>query len=96
VSAEHELKTWPDFFQAIERGEKTFEVRKNDRGFQKGDVLRLREWDPRKRTVSLSGPGDYTGNAFSVRVTYVLHGEAFGVMDGFAVLGIKRMKGPKP
>jgi len=26
---EHELKTWPEFFRAIESGHKTFEVRKN-------------------------------------------------------------------
>jgi hypothetical protein len=87
----HALKTWPDFFQAIDSGAKTFEVRRNDRGYQKGDVLYLREYDPSK-TPSLA----YTGNALHVRVTYVLSGEAFGIKDGFVVMGIKRMKGPPP
>lgn len=45
----HDLKCWPEFFDAIARGEKTFEVRKNDRGFQKGDRLRLLKYDPNRR-----------------------------------------------
>lgn len=38
---EHVLKTLPDYFDAVARGEKTFEVRRDDRGFQKGDILVL-------------------------------------------------------
>ena len=43
----HELKCWPAFFDAVARGEKTFEIRKDDRGFQRGDRLRLLKYDPR-------------------------------------------------
>ena len=43
---QHELKIWPQFFQAVIDEEKTFEVRKDDRGFRKDDQLLLREWDP--------------------------------------------------
>jgi len=42
----HELKTWPGYFERIVNGSKTFEIRRNDRGFQAGDVLRLREYEP--------------------------------------------------
>lgn len=42
----HELKVWPDYFARLADGSKTFEVRKDDRGFQAGDELLLREWDP--------------------------------------------------
>ena len=42
----HELKIWPQYFQAVLTGEKTFELRINDRGFQKGDLVILKEWDP--------------------------------------------------
>lgn len=31
----HYLKIWPDYFDLIYRGEKTFELRKNDRDFKK-------------------------------------------------------------
>lgn len=77
---EHELKCWPDFFQAIVDGDKTFEVRRNDRGFQAGDVLRLREHDPKKVSHN------YTGAETHKRVTYVLSG--WGIEPGFVVMGL--------
>ena len=42
----HELKTWPNEFQAIWDGKKAFEVRPNDRNYQVQDSLLLREWVP--------------------------------------------------
>lgn len=42
----HPLKTWPNFFELIESGVKTFELRKNDRNYRAGDILFLQEWDP--------------------------------------------------
>lgn len=44
----HDLKTAPVYFERVVSGEKTFEVRKDDRGFQSGDTLILREWDEEK------------------------------------------------
>jgi ribosomal protein L37E len=41
----HSLKTWPEYFEAQRAGRKTFELRRNDRNFQVGDLLVLREWD---------------------------------------------------
>ena len=41
----HELKTYPKYFQETIEGNKPFEIRKNDRNFQVGDVLILKEWD---------------------------------------------------
>jgi hypothetical protein len=45
-----DLKTWPEYFAAIESGSKTFEVRKNDRNYKPGIALCLREWVPDKET----------------------------------------------
>ena len=42
----HILDTWPEYFQAIWTGVKTFEARKNDRDFSVGDYLWLKEYDP--------------------------------------------------
>jgi len=46
----HELKIWPQYYQAVKDGSKTFEVRKNDRGFQKDDLIVLREFNPNEST----------------------------------------------
>ena len=41
----HDLKILPAYFDAVDEGIKRFEIRKNDRNFHVGDVLRLNEWD---------------------------------------------------
>jgi len=43
---EHDLKTWPKPFQLVWRGEKLYELRRNDRKFQVGDGVFLHEWTP--------------------------------------------------
>src|SRR5215475_5366573 len=42
----HRLKTWPEYFDAIECGDKNFEVRRNDRDFRAGDRVELVWYDP--------------------------------------------------
>ena len=64
----HELKTWPNFFKAIEEGSKNFEVRFDDRGFAVGDTLILKEFDP----AAAIGFRE-TGRKLGRRVTYILH-----------------------
>ena len=54
---EHSLKTWPGFFAGLVDGTKTAEVRFNDRNYQVGDRLVLREYDP--RTEEYSGRVEY-------------------------------------
>jgi len=79
---EHTLKIWPEYFQDIWSGKKTFEVRKNDRDFKKFDVLILKEWD--------FETNKYTGSYIYVDVVYVLHGGQFGIKKGYCVMGIKK------
>jgi hypothetical protein len=39
----HYLKTETQYWQAVEKGEKKFELRKNDRDYRVGDYLHLEE-----------------------------------------------------
>lgn len=95
-STTHDLKCWPEFFDAIVDGRKTFEVRKNDRGYQTGDTLLLRKWDPHAATLHWVGrdnkPVVHQEHAASVtmRVTYVLSG--MGIEHGYVVMGIERVE----
>lgn len=76
----HELKTWKIFFEEVVSGRKIFEVRKNDRDFQIGDMLILKEWDSQKQ--------EYTGRKIARVVMYILQGGQFGIEDGFIVMSI--------
>lgn len=48
----HELKIWPQFYCRVADGSKTFEIRNNDRAFQSGDTVILKEWDPSPANVA--------------------------------------------
>lgn len=83
--AEHDLKVWPEYFDAIAAGLKPFEIRKNDRGYRVGDCLRLREYAP--------GPDEYTGRELRKMVVYMLNGDdpagyAFGIRTGFVAMAL--------
>jgi len=81
--AVHRLKTWPQFFQDVSDGVKTFELRKDDRGFSVGDVLILMEFDPYKKG------GCYSGRAISRLVMYKLDAASFsGIEKGYCILGL--------
>lgn len=75
----HELKTVQPFFNQVAEGKKKFELRKNDRYFQRGDILVLREWS--------NSVGAYMGNEVVVRVTTVLD-QFVGLQQGYCILSI--------
>lgn len=75
----HRLKTWPEYFEAVVAGTKTFEIRKNDRDFKVGDTLILCEWDIVSEV--------HTGRRVDVRVTYLTN---FGQPLGQVVMAIER------
>lgn len=58
-----EKKVWPEYFREIADGKKTFELRLNDFEVSEGDVLVLREWDPKTK--------DYTGRQVERTVGFV-------------------------
>jgi hypothetical protein len=82
--ANHELKTWPMYFEAVLSGHKRFEIRRHDRDFKVGDVLLLNEYDP---------SNGYTGRSFRTIVTYIT---AFpdGLRDGYVCMGIAALEAP--
>lgn len=84
AAREHELKIWPQYFQAILDGRKAFEIRKNDRGFFEGDILWLREFDP--------STGLYSGREMKKRVSYILLGPAWGLPEDMAILSIQAVE----
>lgn len=58
-----EKKVWPEYFQKIIAGVKTYELRLADFECKPGDVLVLKEWDPKTK--------EYTGRVIEKTVTYV-------------------------
>lgn len=60
----HNLKIWPEYYKEVIEGRKKAEVRVNDRNFQVGDTLVLKEYNH---------IGDhYTGNLATVNITHIL------------------------
>lgn len=74
----HHLKVHPQFYGALRRGDKTFEIRFNDRDFHTGDVLILEEFDPSDE--------QYTGQCVVRQVTYITD---FKQEPKYIVMGIK-------
>lgn len=77
---QHELKIWPENFQALVQGLQPFQLRKNDRGFAVDDILILKEWDPETE--------EHTGNAMRVRVTYIMQG-VFGLPADLCIMTVR-------
>ena len=91
----HELKTWPSQFRSLQTGAKLAEFRKNDRDFQVGDELVLREWIPGHAESEHYNdedphPGRYTGDLLRARVTHAVYGTEtpFGIPPGYVMLSI--------
>lgn len=73
----HELKIEESYFEAVQSGDKTFEIRYNDRGFQKGDIVVLEE---------VSGHScNYTGRKLTRQISYVSN---YSQKDNWVVFGI--------
>lgn len=88
MSETHELKCWPEFYDAIADGSKPFDLRKNDRKFKVGDLLILRRFNDRTAR--------YTGEQVKRRITYVMDGVGggcitplMGLARGYCILGLE-------
>ena len=64
----HELKCHPKHFQPAWVGDKTFEIRLNDRNFHERDEIVLREWEPGDTPIDV---GEYTGREIEGVIEYL-------------------------
>jgi len=83
---EHTLKILIEFADAVLAGEKNFEIRENDRGYQKGDLVKFIVVDSRGYGINhpLNIWRDHT-----FKITYVMNG--WGLKNGFVVFGIQEV-----
>lgn len=87
----HELKTWPEYFEYLWDGSKTFEVRIDDREYDLHDHLHLREWVP--------GDDRYTGRELISKVIYIMDGKEgapMGLERGYVVMALERVMWSNP
>lgn len=79
----HKIKLRLEFCDAVLNREKTFEVRKNDRGYQKGDHIKF-------LPISVGvfeNPVHHEIESHEYKITYVLSG--WGINEGYVILAIK-------
>jgi hypothetical protein len=81
------VKSWPAFFAAIEAGERTHELRRNDRNYAVGDILVLSEFDVERDA--------YTGRSLRALITSMTSDEVpcaesgAGLSPGYCILSIR-------
>ena len=71
----HQIRLGESFFEDACSNAKSFELRKNDRGYKKGDILELMEF----------ADGRNTGRMVRKLVTYILE-DYTGLEDGFCIM----------
>lgn len=76
----HQIRLAKIYFDDVANGIKTFELRKNDRGYKVGDILEMMEF----------ADGKNTGRTVKVKVTYMLE-DYTGIEDGYCIMGTKVM-----
>lgn len=80
----HEIKLDIQFCDLVNDGVKTFEVRRNDRNYQKGDLVRF------KPTGVCFQPVEHPIKNKVYEITYILYG--WGLQDGFCAFAIKERR----
>lgn len=87
----HELKILPKYFKDVVEGNKTFEIRKDDRDYKVGDILILKEYDlSNLRKITEGNYTHYTCKKIVKKISYVLKDiPEFGLKEGYVLLGIK-------
>lgn len=82
----HQLKTVAPHFQLLWDKKKTFEIRKDDRNFQVGDLLFLREYD-----VNSDINGGYTGRCHIEKISHILRdAPEYGLAPGYCIISFEQ------
>ena len=79
---QHDLKIDSRWWLDVVDRKKTFEVRKHDRDYRKGDSLLLRSGE------TFDGRWIYDGRTVIKKIEYILEGGEHGLAKGFSVLGL--------
>lgn len=82
----HEVKIYESYADAVLNGEKTFEIRYNDRGYQKGDRLKFQVVED----DSLFHVPFHELNEKEYEITYVHSG--LGMAENYVALAIREVK----
>lgn len=91
IVREHVLKTTPDMWRAVQSGEKNFEVRRDDRGFQRGDILVLHRLSVDTFGNVSSTYVDYRDKRpveLRRKIKWILTGGQLGVEPGYVVMAL--------
>lgn len=81
----HEIKIDSEYADSVYYGDKTFEVRRNDRGYQKGDRVKF------KVVKEGLSEKNHPLNDRTYEITYVL-GSFYGLADGYVAFSIREVK----
>lgn len=77
----HALKIEPNYYEDIKSGNKSFEVRKNDRDFRTGDYIVLNELSDTR--------DEYTGRSILMKITSIVNDERF-CKEGYIIMGLSK------
>ena len=88
----HELKIKHEYLIEVDRGRKTFELRKNDRDYQVGDLIHFVDIKDTKQNDKCDCD-IYIDNNDLYKITYVLKNvEQYGLDKDYCILAIKKLE----
>ena len=88
----HELKILHKYLVDVDLGKKTFELRKNDRDYQVGDLIRFIDIREDDSTANKNQIEPNIDENTLYRITYVLKDvEKYGLDKDYCILAIKKL-----
>lgn len=78
---DNNIKIQSEYFEAVLRGEKRAEWRKNDRDYKEGDIYTLNEVGADRRL---------TGRSVQIRITHVVYGGKFEMPKDYCMFSFVR------